>query len=294
MIRWVKYLAIMTKKTKRALFYTAVVVFLFVSYVVVLYAQGYKYNFSKWEFERTGSVYVKANVGADVYLDGEKNGSTSFLGNSHTISGLLPGEYSVRLARDDQYSSWEKRFEVEEGFVNEFSKIVLFPTSGEGKVALEAELETMLYPPVPTPSATASGPSASPTATPKPTPKTAPSPSATPNPKPYYLLSKILYKNNGSENDPIQLAINVEGFSLSSNESKLVYWSGKELWVVWLKDSNYQPNHKSGDRERIIRLARSVLKAVWYKDEDWLIVDDGKNYKLIETDTRGGVNLVEF
>ena len=87
----------MTKRTKRVLFYAAVVVFLFASYIIVLYAQGYKYNFSKWEFERTGSIYVKANVGADVYVDGEKDGSTSFLGNSHTVSGLLPGEYLLRL-----------------------------------------------------------------------------------------------------------------------------------------------------------------------------------------------------
>ncbi len=266
----------MTKRTKRTIFYTAVAIFLFVSYVVVLYAQGYKYNFSERRFSRTGSVHVKANVGAKVYLDDKLAGNTSFLGNSKTINGLLPGEYSVRLARDDQYSSWEKRFVIEEGLVNEFSKIILFPVAGEEKEALEAELEEILYP-QPAPKITPS-----------------PSPSATPNPEPYYLKSNILYKNNGPENKPEQLAVNVKGFSLSQDDNKLAYWSGRELWVIWFNDTNYQPLRKAGEKERIIRIARPIVKATWYKDEDWLVVDDGRNYKLIEADTRGGVNTVEF
>ena len=283
----------MTKKTKRAIFYIAVVIFLFVSYIVVLYAQGYKYSFDDHGFYRTGSVHVKANVGADVYVDGEKVGSTSYLGNSHTVSGLLPGEYLVRLQRKDDYSSWEKKIQVEEGFVNEFSKIILFPISGEEKEALVLELETMLYPPTPLPS-----PSMSPTATPKPTPKKTPvptpSPSATPNPEPYYLKRNVLYKNNGPENEPNQLTVNVEGFSLSQDSKKLAYWSGRELWVMWLEKPNYQPMHEAGDKERIIRLSRSIAKVAWYQNEDWLVVDDGKVYKAIEIDTRGGVNVVEF
>ena len=277
----------MTKRTKRVLFYAAVVVFLFASYIIVLYAQGYKYNFSKWEFERTGSIYVKANVGADVYVDGEKDGSTSFLGNSHTVSGLLPGEYLLRLQRKDDYSTWEKRVEVKEGLVNEFSKILLLPVSGEEKELLEAELEVMLYPPTPTPS-----PSPSKSPTPKPSPKATPTP--TPNVEPYYLKNNILYKNNGPENEPDQLAVNIKGFTLSQDGRKLAYWIGRELWVMWFERSNYQPLHEAGDKERIIRLSRNIVKAVWYKDEDWLVVDDGKNYKVIETDTRGGVNVVEF
>jgi len=276
-----------TKRTKRWLFYAAVVVFLFASYIIVLYAQGYKYSFEDMRFYRTGSVYVKANVGAKVYLDDKLIGSTSFLGSSKTINGLLPGEYSVRLARDDQYSSWEKRFTIEEGYVNEFSKIVLFPVAGEEKERIVEELEITLYPPTPTPVPL------SPSATPKTTLK-APTPSTTPNPEPFYLKNKILYRNTGSENEPEELAVNVDGFSLSENGRKIAYWSRRELWVTWFEDVNYQPLRKAGDKERIIRIARTIKKAAWYKDSDWLVVDDDRNYKALETDTRGGVNVVEF
>lgn len=287
----------MTKRTKRTIFYVAVVIFLCASYILILYAQGYKYSFEDARFYRTGSVSVKANVGAKVYLNDKLAGSTSFLGNSKTINGLLPDEYSIRLARDDQYSSWGKRFVVEEGFVNEFSKVVLFPVAGEEKEALELELEEILYPTLlaPTPSS-----SVSPTATPRPPPAGGPkrtpmsSPVATPNPEPYYLKNNILYKNNGLENTPTQLAVNISGFVLSSDDNKLAYWTGRELWVIWFNDTNYQPLRKTGDKERIIRISRPVVKAVWYKDTDWLVVDDGRNYKVLETDTRGGVNVVEF
>ena len=286
---------VVTKRTKRAIFYVAVVIFLFASFIVVLYAKGYKYSFGDARFYRTGSVHVKANVGAKVYLDDKLEGATSFLGNSKTLNGLLPGEYSIRLARDDQYSSWEKKFVIEEGFVNEFSKIVLFPLAGEEKERLEEELELLLYPPPPAGGLSPSpSPSVSPIKTLKPTPKTTASPSPSPNPEPYYLKSNILYKNNGLESDPTQLAVNVSGFALSSNGNKLAYWTGRELWVTWFNDTNYQPLRKAGDKERIIRLARPVGKALWYKDTDWLVVDDGKNFKVLETDTRGGVNVVEF
>ena len=103
-----------------------------------------------------------------------------------------------------------------------------------------------------------------------------------------------MYKNNGPENAPTQLTVNVSGFALSPNGNKLAYWSGRELWVVWFNDTNYQPLRKAGDKERIIRISRPVVKAAWYKDTDWLVVDDGRNYKALETDTRGGVNTVEF
>jgi len=273
------------------LFYAAVVVFLFLSYIVILYAQGYKYSFSEQKFSRTGSVFVKANVGADVYVDGKKIGSTSFLGNSRTINGLLPGDYLIRLQRNDAYSFWEKKVEVQEGLVNEFSRVVLLPISGEEKEVLATDLEVMLYPPTPTPS-----PPLSLSPSPKPSPKVTPAKSPTPSPitEPVYIKNNILYKNNGPDKDPSQIAVNIKGFALSSDENKLAYWSGRELWVMWLNKTNYQPIREAGDKERIIRLSRSIVEAVWYKDEDWLVVDDGRVYKVIEIDTRGGVNVVEL
>ena len=107
------------------MFYSAAAIFALLSYVIILYAQGYKYSFSEAEFFRTGSIYVKANEDAKVYMDGKFLNSTSFFGNSYTISGLLPKQYMVRLQKDN-YSSWQKKVVVEEGLVNDYSRILLF------------------------------------------------------------------------------------------------------------------------------------------------------------------------
>src|SRR3989344_9375893 len=105
----------MTKRVKRMFFYSAVAVFLLLSYVVILYAQGYKYSFSEGKFQRTGAIALKANTGAKVYLDDELQGDTSFFSNSYGIDRLLPGTYKLGIQKDT-YSSWQKTAAVEEGF----------------------------------------------------------------------------------------------------------------------------------------------------------------------------------
>ena len=68
----------MTKNTKRLFFYFTVLIFLILSYVIMLYAQGYKYSFSEGKFQRTGAIALKVNTGAKVFLDDEAQGDTSF------------------------------------------------------------------------------------------------------------------------------------------------------------------------------------------------------------------------
>ena len=81
-------------------FYSAVAVFLLLSYIVILYAQGYKYSFSENRFFRTGAVYLKADTSADVYLNDKLLGNTSFFNNSYRIEGLLPGRYVLKKGSD--------------------------------------------------------------------------------------------------------------------------------------------------------------------------------------------------
>src|SRR3989338_8461715 len=166
--------SIMTKQTKRALFYSAAVIFVLLSYVIILYAQGYKYSFSEARFFRTGSIFVKTNEDAKVYLNNKFLNSTSFFGNSYTISGLLPGQYTVSLQKDN-FSSWQKKILVEEGLVSDYSRILLLPKSGDEAIALKQEIVNLLYPtPKPTPSPSVK---ATPKPSPSKTPKSSPSPS---------------------------------------------------------------------------------------------------------------------
>src|SRR3989338_1995389 len=166
----------MTKRSKRTLFYSAVVIFALLSYVVILYAQGYKYSFSEVKFFRTGSINVKANEDAGVYIDDRFLNTTSFFGNSYTIGGLLPRQYTVRLQRDN-FSSLQKKISVEEGLVNDYSRIILLPESGEAKEKVKTEIKTLLI-----------------------LPKKSPQPTPTPPPtggskEPFYIKNGVLFRN---------------------------------------------------------------------------------------------------
>lgn len=129
----------MTKKIKRTLFYSAVAVFLLLSYIILLYAQGYKYSFSEGKFQRTGAISLKANTGAKIYLDDELRGDTSFFGNSYSIDRLLPGTYKLIIQKEN-YASWHKNIIVEEGFVTDFPNILLLPEEGEEEQKLFEEV----------------------------------------------------------------------------------------------------------------------------------------------------------
>lgn len=276
----------MTKRTKRILFYIAVVVFALSSYVIVLYAQGYKYSFSEARFFRTGSIFVKINEDAEVYLNNKFLNSTSFFGSSYTISGLLPGQYTVRLDRKN-FNSWQKKISVEEGLVSDYSRILLLPKSGDEAILLNQEITDLLYPtPKPTPS-----PSAKPTLKPSPikTPIPSPKPAST---EPFYIKLGVLFKtlDNGETE---RLAYLVNGFAISHDKKKLAWWNESELWVMWLSDADYQPYRKAGDKDLITKFSHKIKKADWFRNSDHIVVDSN-GYKVTEIDKRGGLNIVEI
>jgi len=116
----------MTRKTRWVLFCIAVCIFVALSYIMVMFSLGYKYDFSTWRFVRTGSLQVIGNTSATVYLDGISIGGTSFLGNALYVGRLLPHSYRVRLMRDG-FRPWDKSVSIGAGLFSDFPKIVLIP-----------------------------------------------------------------------------------------------------------------------------------------------------------------------
>jgi len=246
----------MTKKTKKVLFYSAVAVFLLLSYIVIMYAQGYKYSFSENKFLRTGAISLKANTDAKVFLDDELGGGTSFFGNSFSIDRLLPRTYKLTVQKDD-YASWQKTVTVEEGLVIDFPKIILLPEEGEEEQKLFNEVE-LLFKELELVPALKSSPS-----------------------EPFVLdvKNKKLFQN--TNNDLAEIANNVKGFRLSKNNNKLAWWTDNELWILWLNNTDYQPFHKKGDKELMIRFAQPIQNAAWFRGEGHVVLEleqrDSKN-----------------
>jgi hypothetical protein len=222
------------------------------------------------------------------------------------LEGLLPGRYAIRV-QNNSYSTWQKSVIVDEGFVSEFSKILLLPQSEEGLIELNKEI-ALIFVPIQSP---LSGATES-RILDSPAPASAggrigTSPTSTPTVEPFAIKKGVLSTTNeelfdktqnkpAAEGEPRQgrerIAENVKGFVLSKDKNKLAWWTANELWVMWLDSTNYQPYHKKGDKELITRFSTQIKKVDWFRDEDHLIVDSS-GYKILEIDTRGGINIVE-
>lgn len=251
----------MTKKTKRWLFYSAVAVFFLLSCAAILYAQGYKYSFSENKFLRTGAISLKVNRSAKIFLNDELQGNTSFFNSAYSVDRLLPEKYRLTV-QENNYSTWQKTALVEEGFVVDFPNILILPEEGEEEQKLFEEVGLLFE---------------------------------------KLELPKISSKSMGEI--PVEIIKNAKGFRLSENENKIAWWTSNEIWVLWLTDQNYQPFYKKGDQELVTRFSTIIQNATWFRGEDHIVLElerfDSKNrpysiYQVIETDKRGGVNIVEL
>ncbi len=285
----------MTRSARRLIFLIATIIFLAAGYFAILYAQGYRYDFVQAKFSRTGAVSLHVNTQADVYVNGVRKDNTSFITNSGSVSGLLPGTYTVSIQKDG-YSKWQKKVTIQAGFVQDFSHVLILPTIGEDHDNVVKEIMGLLYTPTPTPLPSPKA-TVSPTRTPKPTPT--PSPSITPTPDvsgPYYIENNTLYVN--SEDGPVSIASNVSEVFRSGDGQKLMWATGSQIWLYWLADQNEQPFHKANDILVLAKLNQSIHTLAWFRDSSHVVANIGTAeapvIKVIELDTRGGQNIISL
>jgi hypothetical protein len=119
----------MTLRTRRKIFYTLVVLFFVLGSGVVLYAQGWRLDFSAWRLEKIGGIYVRSYPGdAAIYLNGKPVANdVGFLSPGTLISDLLPKTYTVSL-KATGYDAWQENATVAPSQVVQFKYAVLVPT----------------------------------------------------------------------------------------------------------------------------------------------------------------------
>ena len=284
----------MTKKQRHFLFYFCISLFLILSYFASLYAIGYKYDFLHNRFVKTGSLSLKTQNNANVFINDRKVGATSFFNGFFSKGGLLPREYSVSIEKDG-YRVWQKKVLLKEGFISDFSyvhlvrneltiDIITDPTiasrsfseiilaNDDKNQKLAADLIKITLKEI----------------------KKIDKLSDT-----LYVLTKkngYFYKiENDSENQkPELLSSNIENFIFSHDSQKLLWYNENELWVEWLKDSNRQPYKNAGDRELIIRTSEAIHGAEWYSEDGHLFVSIGNRIEFIELDSRGERNTYKI
>jgi hypothetical protein len=264
----------MKKRTRRILFWMAVIVFGLASWVVIKYAQGYVFNWSTNSFVRTGAIAVTVNTSASLFINDVKAGDTSFLANRTGRDRLAPGTYNIRLVRDG-FSAWRKTVVVSEGELTDFPTVLLLPTEEQSQDSLRLEASASL------------GEAR--------TLKNAPPRMVHPEVRvgDFVLSGSQLWDMRVGSGSLV--AENVLGISLAKNNGRIVWWTRNELWVLWVRSTDYQPFRTEGERQAITRFSVPIQRAAWFRDDDHIVVElGGTSYRVIETDARGGANIIRF
>lgn len=264
----------MKKRTRRLLFCAAIVIFVILSYLTIMLALGYKYNFAENKFVKTGSFQISTNTNADVYINDKLSGNTSLFFNSFSKSRLLPRIYEVKLQKNN-YQTWRKFVAIEPGKFADFSKIILLPEPDKfqefivASVSLDGKLKTEFIP----------------------------------EEKQLIIRGsrgqlEIINLRDGTKIinkslRPVKSTGNLDA-QLSPDEEKIFTFTKHEIWVKWVKDTRYQPYKKIGEEDLITRFSQEINDIQWYSDSAHLLVSAGKTLKFVEIDVRGGINIMDI
>jgi len=117
----------MTFKKRKLLFIIIILFFLIIGPLVVLYSEGYKFDFQNKKFVQTGGIFVKTYPpDCQVYINNKLEKKTNLFTGTTLISNLLPKKYYIEVKKDD-YFPWSKNLRVEEKKVTDAKNIYLIP-----------------------------------------------------------------------------------------------------------------------------------------------------------------------
>jgi len=110
----------MIRRIRRFIFYIFLILFVILTLVIILYAQGYSFDWQTKSLVVTGAFYFKSHPKeANIYINNEYRGETSKF-----IKRLVPKEYDVKISKPDYYD-WEKTLKISSKLVTEAKNILL-------------------------------------------------------------------------------------------------------------------------------------------------------------------------
>ncbi len=111
--------------------------FLLVAPTVVLYSQGYRFDFDSKKITQTGGLFLRVEPKqVEIYLDGKLIEKTDFFFGSALIENLLPKKYKIEMKKVG-FLSWEKTLEIKEKEVTEAKNIVLLPENPQFSILVQ-------------------------------------------------------------------------------------------------------------------------------------------------------------
>jgi len=117
----------MTRKVRKILFFIFFIIFILSAPSLILYYQGYRFDFQSKKLTQTGGLFLKVlPKQVEIYIDGKLIKKTDFFFGSALIENLLPKKYHIEVKKEG-YFVWEKNLEIKEKEVIEAENIILFP-----------------------------------------------------------------------------------------------------------------------------------------------------------------------
>lgn len=292
----------MTKRIKNLILIGSFLVFFILSYLIVLYAYGYQFDFKNLKWIETGGILVKANIdGVRVYIDGQLKGKTSFLSNTFVEKNLLPGKYELKFQKEG-FSILNKIVEIKSGEASQLANLYLAGTEeingflqssepikenpnyfiNKTDGLLYRELENEKIEKISSESVYIKNFSLK-------------------------ILKENVYLASRDSKAPGVFLLDSEGqwleihslpandLILSPDNRKLAVVGPNEITVLWLKDDNGPPYFRKNHKELVLRISEKIKGAFWFKT-GWHLVyltESGKAY-FVEVDGTGGRNEVRI
>ena len=260
----------MTIRFRRFIFWIFVILFTIASIIVILFAQGWRFDFNYFKIVKTGGIFIKTTVsGAKIYVNDKFIGSTAgLLTYTKLINNLTPKNYNLFIHKEGYYA-WNKTVEVKNGLVSEMLSIILLPL--DLKKVKVAELPRQII-------------------------------------SDFFIDDKTIkiindkktgatkfYDMNGSvmSNQKIKVATSTE--LISPDNNKKLYSDNGQIWINYLSDIKEEPSKRAGEKEMIIASETPVLFFDWFKDSEHIIWLTASELTIAERDNRGGKrNSVKF
>jgi hypothetical protein len=310
-----------------------VLVFALAAPLTIFYATGYSYDWENKRLLKTGAFYFRTvPKKTDILIDGVKKGTAPAL-----IERLLPGEYEIEISKQG-YRPWKKKLEINSQLVTEARNIFLVPEkpkviakdletatssrivflnnderndfetasttinklkdvfawTNSGKKIYYLQKTNIAY-------QTDQDGNAKDQVSLEPLPQTALGwkliarsnrlAALAPDAGLFLLNREGIFENINKE---------VKGAQFSPDGKKLLYWTGHEVWAMWIEENLVQPQRQAGKKELITRLGKTIKQAVWFEEtgEHIFLAFEGENnntdIKFIELDWRDGANACDI
>ncbi|MBI2113058.1 MAG: hypothetical protein HYT50_00550 [Candidatus Wildermuthbacteria bacterium] len=127
----------MTKRQRTSLFLSVVVFFLLATPFIILYSQGYRFDWLTKHIIKTGGIHIEAIPSqVDVFLNDVFARRTGYIFDSTFLGDLRPDFYNIRIEKEG-FTSWSKTLQVLPTQLTQIRNVILFPKNLQFQTVLQ-------------------------------------------------------------------------------------------------------------------------------------------------------------